>query len=60
MPEDLCNMAFTNKDNQDGNNDRDVHLGGPDDDAIIDGLTILANVELVQTMCEFLIIHLLL
>ena len=59
-PEDLHNVAFTNEDNQDGNNDRDIHLGSADDDGIIDGLTVLAHVELVRTICEFLIIHVLL
>jgi hypothetical protein len=53
-------MAFTNEENQDGNNDRDIHLGGADDDGIIDGPTVLAHVKLVQTISEFLIIHILL
>jgi hypothetical protein len=53
-------VAFTNEDNQDGNNNRDIHLGGADDDGIIDGPTVLAHVELARTVSEFLIIHVLL
>jgi len=53
-------MAFTNKDNQDGNNDRDIHLGSADNDGIIDSLTVLAHVKLAQTIHESLIIHVLL
>jgi hypothetical protein len=42
----LRNTAFTDKDNQDGNNDKDIHLGSADDDGIIDGPTVLVHVEL--------------
>ena len=59
-PEDLHNTAFTNENNQDGNNDRDIHLGSADNDGIIDGPTVLAHVKLAWTIHEFLIIHVLL
>jgi hypothetical protein len=48
-------VAFTDEDNQDGNNDKDIHLGGANDDGIIDGPTVLAHVELARRVSEFLI-----
>ena len=54
MPEDLCKAAFPDENNKDGKNDKNIHLGGADDNGVIDGPTALAHVKLGQTLSEFL------
>ena len=54
MPEDLRKAAFPDENNEDGNNNKNIHLGGADDDGIIDGPTVLAHVKLGRTLSEFL------
>jgi hypothetical protein len=55
IPEDLHNQAFANKDDQGDDTKKNIHLGGTDDDGVIDGPTVLVHVDLAQTISKFLV-----